>query len=60
MSDRKKERSSCRNNRLRRLAIQIAGQLPEKKGDARDVLKFAEELVGFMTSGEAAPTSDQA
>lgn len=38
---------------LRRLALQIAAQLPDKPEDAMEVLKIAHSLVGFMTDGES-------
>lgn len=40
--------------RLRRHAIEIVGQLPERPTDARQVLKYALELIdGFLCSQDA-------
>lgn len=43
---------------LKRLAIQIAAQLPERQEDALSVLEFARKLVMEFLDGEE-PASDQ-
>lgn len=35
----------------RRLALQIATQLPESEEDAIEVLKYARDLLGFVSRG---------
>jgi len=47
---------AVRDAALRRLAIQIAGQLPEETEDALAVLAYARRLVReFLAEGEPAP-----
>ena len=52
----KKARSDdSRTRRLRRLAIQIAGQLPENAAESAQVLRYMAELVQFMEGPDSSP-----
>lgn len=39
---------------LRRIAVQLAAQLPEERGDATRVVELLEELLGGFLAGPAA------
>lgn len=45
------------NNRIwaRRLALQIATQLPDCEGDALEVLRYARELISYVSEGNKSP-----
>jgi hypothetical protein len=46
------------NNRIwaRRLALQIATQLPDCEGDALEVLRYARELVSYVSGEDKKPS----
>lgn len=43
-----------RQHWLRRQALQIVSQLPDDDGEAREILRFADALIGFVREGKLA------